>query len=812
MSEPNEVEKYGAESIKVLKGLEAVRKRPGMYIGDTDDGSGLHHMVYEIVDNAIDEALAGYCDTVEITINTDGSVSVLDNGRGIPVDIHPVEGRPTVEVALTELHAGGKFDQNSYKVSGGLHGVGASVVNALSSSMKVTVYRDGKEWAIGFADGVLTEPLVLVRDNCRRRGTLVTFKPSRQVFSNVNFTASTLEKRFRELAFLNPGLRLVFHDRREKGSEPRELQYESGVGSFVKYLDEAKTALISRPIIASGERMAQIDGKDLPIRVDVAFEWTDGYGSENIHAFTNNIPQRDGGTHVQGFRTALTRVLTAYIEANGSGRRGVKVEADDLREGLTAVVSIKMPDPRFSSQTKDKLVSSVATGPVQVVVGEVLSQWLEENPAEAKKIIMKAADAAAARDAARRARELTRRKSALEMTTLPGKLADCQERDPAKSELFIVEGDSAGGSAKQGRDRATQAILPLRGKILNVERSRLDVMLKSEQIGTLVSALGCGIGKQHFDPDKLRYHKIVIMTDADVDGSHIRTLLLTLFYRHMPEIIERGHLYIAQPPLYSVRRGSQVAYLLDDTALEEYLITSGIEDAHLRLADGRIIEGEALKERLALYGRVSGWIKGIDQEIDNLTVSSLISIAGAIHPAVFESEENKQRALEYLVPLLQEQTGKKNWSGDAAGGGLEFSYTERGIRHAICVPDMVSGKVVTEPLLEAAPELQDVFFQNPVFVTPKGEKRIFGPIDLCETVRSRGAEGCTVSRYKGLGEMNPEQLWETTLDPAKRTIVRVQLDHIDEVETIFSTVMGDVVEPRRNFILKHAAEVTNIDI
>ncbi len=812
MSDVQTFEEYGAGSIKVLKGLDAVRKRPGMYIGDTDDGSGLHHMVYEIVDNAIDEALAGHCDSVEITVNADGSVTVADNGRGIPTDIHPVEGKPTVEVVMTELHAGGKFDQNSYKVSGGLHGVGASVVNALSSSMTVTVFRDGKEHRIGFSDGVVTSPLATVRENCRKRGTVVTFKPSRAVFSDVNFVASTLEKRLRELAFLNPGLRLVFEDRRVKDSQPVLLKYESGVGAFVKYLDEAKVALISRPIIASGERMAQIDGRELPIRVDVAFEWTDSYSAENIFGFTNNIPQREGGTHIQGFRTALTRVLSAYIEANGTGRRGTKVEADDLREGLTAVVSVKMPDPRFSSQTKDKLVSSAASGPVQVIVGEVLSQWLDENPAEAKKVILKAADAAAARDAARRARELTRRKSALELTTLPGKLADCQERDPAKSEIFIVEGDSAGGSAKQGRDRGTQAILPLRGKILNVERTRLDVMLKSEQIGTLVSALGCGVGRDHYDLSKLRYHKVVIMTDADVDGAHIRTLLLTFFYRQMPSLIEQGHLYIAQPPLYSVRRGKHVSYLLDDAALEVNLMRSGIVDAKLRLADGRAIEGDDLLEKLALCGKAAGWIRAIDHEVGNLAISSLMAVAGAIHPAVFESEENRKSAAEYLVPLLQEQTGRNRWVGEATGDGLEFSYVERGIKHSVTVPDSISGKAVTENLLEIGPELQDIFMQTPVLATPKGEQRVFGPIDLCEAVRARGTEGAVISRYKGLGEMNPEQLWETTLDPDHRTLLQVRMEHSDEEELLFCTVMGDLVEPRKLFITKHAVEVTNIDI
>ena len=802
---------YGADSIKVLKGLEAVRKRPGMYIGDTDDGSGLHHMVYEIVDNSIDESLAGHCTAVDVVINPDGSVSVSDNGRGIPVAMHPTEGRPTVEIVMTELHAGGKFDQNSYKVSGGLHGVGASVVNALSSSMTVVVCRDGAEHRISFADGAVSEPLTVVREGVRKTGTTITFKPSKVIFSDTTFVADTLKKRFRELAFLNPKLAISFHDRRDKANERIELRYDSGVGAFVKYLDQARNSLIPCPILATGERVVRNGDADAAIGVEVAFEWNDTT-HETILAFTNNIPQKDGGTHVQGFRAALTRAMVAYVEKNGSGRRGGKIEPDDLREGLTAVISIKMPDPKFSSQTKDKLVSSSASGPVQTVVGEVLNQWLEENPAEAKKIVLKAADAAAAREAARRARDLTRRKTALEVTSLPGKLADCQERDPAKSELFIVEGDSAGGSAKQGRDRATQAILPLRGKILNVERSQLVKMLKSEQIGTLITALGTGIGRNDFNIDKLRYHKVIIMTDADVDGEHIRTLLLTLFYRYMPEIIERGYLYIAQPPLYAIKRGKKMKYLLDDAALELELLTSGAEGLHLRLADGRKIEGEELLSHLKLFSKASGWVNGIDSEVGNKSISSLLSVTGAIHPAVFESEKNRQSAVEYLLPLLRAQTSNPRWAGEVTGDGLEFSYTQRGIKHTVNVTEAVSSKSVTNNLLEIGETLQSVFLSSPVLVTPKEEIPVFGPIDLCDAVRARGGKDSAISRYKGLGEMNPDQLWETTLDPEHRVLLRVRMDHNDEADLTIGTVMGEAVEPRKEFILRHASEVSNIDI
>jgi DNA gyrase subunit B len=797
---------YGADAIKVLKGLDAVRKRPGMYIGDTDDGSGLHHMVYEVVDNAIDEALAGHADRVTVTLNADGSCTVCDNGRGIPTDIHPSEGVSAAEVIMTQLHAGGKFDQNSYKVSGGLHGVGVSVVNALSSELKLRIFRDGREHFMSFTNGDPDAALRVVGDAGGRKGTEVTFLPSPQTFSKTEFDYPTLEHRLRELAYLNSGVSITLTDLR--GVEPREqtMHYVGGVEAFVVWLDRAKNRLIPEPITIRSERD--------DVAVECALWWNDSY-HETVLCFTNNIPQRDGGTHLAGFRAALTRVVNSYANESGLARKEkMALTGDDAREGLTAVLSVKVPDPKFSSQTKDKLVSSEVRPVVEGIIGEGLGAWFEEHPAEARTIVGKVIEAAAAREAARKARELTRRKGALDIASLPGKLADCQERDPAKAELFIVEGDSAGGSAKQARNRENQAVLPLRGKILNVERARFDKMLSSSEIGTLITALGTGIGRDDFDVGKLRYHKIVIMTDADVDGAHIRTLLLTFFYRQMPDIITQGHLFIAQPPLYKVKRGSSERYLKDTKALEEFLIDQGLEDAVLILANGEERAGVDLKAIITEAIAVRAALDGLHSRYPQFVVEQA-AIAGALNPEVLSDPRQAETAAAYIarrLDLLSEET-ERGWHGEPTpDGGLIFTREVRGVREV----RVIDGKLISSAdalrLDRRKNELQEIYGKAARLKRKDAESLIRGPTALLDAVLAHGRKGVTLQRYKGLGEMNPEQLWETTLDVNARSLLRVQIRQADEAGDLFSKLMGDDVDPRRDFIRENALSVANLDV
>ena len=787
---------YDAESIKVLKGLDAVRKRPGMYIGDTDDGSGLHHLVYEVVDNAIDEALAGYAKEVVVTLNPDGSCTVVDDGRGIPTDIHKGEGVSAAEVIMTQLHAGGKFDQNSYKVSGGLHGVGVSVVNALSSWLKLKIWRDGKEHAMEFRDGVAVAPLAVVGAAYDRQGTEVTFLASPKTFTMLEFDFATLEHRLRELAFLNSGVLIVLSDQRHAVEKREEMRYEGGVEAFVKYLDRNKTPLIPAPIVIKAER----DG----ITVEAALTWNDGY-HETVLCFTNNIPQRDGGTHLAGFRGALTRQVTGYAEGSGIAKRDkVALTGDDCREGLTAVLSVKVPDPKFSSQTKDKLVSSEVRPVVEGVINELLQAWFEEHPSEAKTIVGKVVEAAAAREAARKARELTRRKGALDVASLPGKLADCQERDPAKSELFLVEGDSAGGSAKQGRNREFQAVLPLRGKSLNVERARFDKMLGSQEIGTLITALGTGIGREEFNADKLRYHKIIIMTDADVDGSHIRTLLLTFFFRQMPELIERGHIYIAQPPLYKVTRGKSEQYLKDERALEDYLIGSGLEDVVLRTYSGEERAGADLRRLVEEARTIRNLLAGLHSRY-NRKVIEQASIAGVLTPHITGDPEKAEAAALYIarrLDALSEET-ERGWEGHF-DNGFHFSRTVRGVKEVAVIDQALLGSADARKLDDFAASLQEVYAKPGALRRKDEEKPIYGPVGLFEEITGAGRKGVALQRYKGLGEMNPNQLWETTLDVDARSLLQVRVKEVDEADDIFTKLMGDVVEPRREFIQENA--------
>jgi len=799
-------ESYDAGSIKVLKGLEAVRKRPGMYIGDTDDGTGLHHMVYEVVDNAIDEALAGHCDDIYVILNGDGSVTVSDNGRGIPVDMHEEEGVSAAEVIMTQLHAGGKFDSNSYKVSGGLHGVGVSVVNALSVSLELRIWRDDKEYVLNFKNGEAVSPLEEVSPANGRKGTQVTFLPDGEIFTMTEFDFSTLEHRLRELAFLNSGVKLLLVDKRHPEPHEVELFYEGGLIAFVKFLDRAKNALHEPVIYCTGE-------KD-DIGVELSMQWNDSY-HESTLCFTNNIPQRDGGTHMAGFRGALTRCVNNYANETGMVKKAkVNVTGEDIREGLTCVLSVKVPDPKFSSQTKDKLVSSEVRPVVESIVNEKLNQWFEEHPNEARSVIGKIIEAATAREAARKARELTRRKGVLDISSLPGKLADCQERDPALSELFIVEGDSAGGSAKQGRDRRTQAILPLKGKILNVERARFDKMLSSAEIGTLITAMGTGIGREDFNIEKCRYHKIIIMTDADVDGSHIRTLLLTFFFRQMPDIIERGYLYIAQPPLYKAKRGKSEVYLKDDRALDDYLIGVAMGDCALTLHDGTQVAGDDLKNLI----EEARTMKGLLSELARRAPINLVeqaAISGALSSKVLDDQAHAEDVAVYVAKRLDalEPPESQGWhGGPAAEGGLEFTRTLRGVTERHLLNDPIIRSAEARKLDAMAGRLQQFYLQHATMMVKEIEKTVTGPVTLYNSIMEAGRKGIAIQRYKGLGEMNPEQLWETTLDANARSLLQVKVEHVDDAEEVFSTLMGDVVEPRRDFIQSNALNVANLDV
>ncbi len=797
---------YGADSIKVLKGLDAVRKRPGMYIGDTDDGSGLHHMVYEVVDNAIDEALGGYADLVTVTLNPDGSVSVTDNGRGIPTDIHTGEGISAAEVIMTQLHAGGKFDQNSYKVSGGLHGVGVSVVNALSVWLKLKIKRNGKLHEISFTHGVADKPLEVIGDAGDETGTELTFMPSSETFTMIDFDYDTLEKRLHELAFLNSGVRILLTDNRHAEPVSKEMHYDGGLAAFVAYLDRSKKPLVSEPIAISTEK----DG----ITVEVAMWWNDSY-HENVLCFTNNIPQRDGGTHMAGFRGALTRQMVSYADTSGILKREkVTLTGDDCREGLTAVLSVKVPDPKFSSQTKDKLVSSEVRPVVESCVNDALGQWLEEHPNEARVLVTKVAEAASAREAARRARELTRRKGALDIASLPGKLADCSNRDPSKSELILVEGDSAGGSAKQGRSRETQAILPLRGKILNVERARFDKMLSSQEIGTMITALGTGIGKDEYNPEKLRYHKIIIMTDADVDGAHIRTLLLTFFFRQMPELIERGHLYIAQPPLYKVTRGKSTQYLKNEQALEDYLIDQGLEDASLHLTSGEVRAGADLRQVIVDAIRMRNLMEGIHSRYDRAVVEQA-AIAGALNAERVTDQAEAERLASDIaarLDVIAEET-ERGWEGFVRDdGGLRFERTVRGVKEVASLDMGLIGSTDARYIDQMQKRLFEIYDKPPLLSRKNGDLTIHGPRAMLEAVFEAGRRGLTTQRYKGLGEMNAEQLWETTMDPNVRSLLQVKVADATSADGLFSRLMGDEVEPRRDFIQENALSVANLDI
>ena len=795
LPDPND---YGADSIKVLKGLDAVRKRPGMYIGDTDDGSGLHHMVYEVVDNAIDEALAGFATRVDVTLNPDGSCTVRDNGRGIPTGIHEGEGISAAEVIMTQLHAGGKFEQNAYKVSGGLHGVGVSVVNALSEFLDLRIWRDGKEHYMRFRHGDAVAPLKAIADAPDMRGTEVTFLPSTQTFTMTEFDFATLEHRLRELAFLNSGVTIVLTDRR--GVEPKEatLHYEGGLKAFVQYLDRTKTSLISAPIMITAER----DG----LTVDVALTWNDSY-HESMLCFTNNIPQKDGGTHLAGFRAALTRVVTKYADEKISAKKDrVPLTGDDCREGLTCVLSVKVPDPKFSSQTKEKLVSSEVRPVVEGIVIDQLGRWLEEHPGEAKSVVGKVVEAATAREAARKARELTRRKGVLDGGSLPGKLADCQERDPSKCEIFIVEGDSAGGSAKQARNRENQAVLPLRGKILNIERVRFDRMLTSESIVNLITALGTGIGTEEFNPDKLRYHKVIIMTDADVDGAHIRTLLLTFFYRQMRDLIERGHIFIAQPPLYKAARGKSERYLKDQDEFDDYVITEGSEGATFTLHSGEARAGQDFAALVAKARAAVSALNGFPHHYPRFVLEQA-AIAGALNPELLADPGKAKEAADYIARRLDQlsEEYERGWHGEpTSDGGLKFWREVRGVREAVAIDGALIASADALKLDRMAADLQLAYLKAGQLRRKDETIEVRSPTQLLDVIIEWGKKGLTLQRYKGLGEMNPQQLWETTLDENARTLLQVKVQHADEADDLFAKLMGEIVEPRREFIQDNA--------
>ncbi|WP_040650424.1 DNA topoisomerase (ATP-hydrolyzing) subunit B [Roseovarius sp. 217] len=796
-------EEYGADSIKVLKGLEAVRKRPGMYIGDTDDGSGLHHMVYEVVDNGIDEALAGHADAVNVTIHADSSVSVSDNGRGIPVDMHEGEGVSAAEVIMTQLHAGGKFDSNSYKVSGGLHGVGVSVVNALSEWLELRIWRNGKEHYARFEGGFTVESLRVVGDANGRKGTEVRFLASLETFSNLDYIFETLEKRLRELAFLNSGVRIILRDERPTEPLMSELFYEGGVKEFVKYLDRHKSPAMPEPIFITGERD--------DIGVEVAMWWNDSY-HETVLPFTNNIPQRDGGTHMAGFRGALTRTINNYAQTTGIAKKEkVTFTGDDAREGLTCVLSVKVPDPKFSSQTKDKLVSSEVRPAVEGLVNEKLAEWFEENPQIARIIVSKIIEAAHAREAARKARDLTRRKNPMDVNFLAGKLKDCSSKDPSKTELFLVEGDSAGGSAQTGRDRGTQAVLPLRGKILNVERARFDRMLGSQEIGNLVMALGTGIGRDEFDIKKLRYHKIVIMTDADVDGAHIRTLLLTFFYRQMPELIEGGYLYIAQPPLYKVMRGKSEVYLKDQAGLEDYLIAQGTTDAGLRLGTGEEIAGPDLVRVVEEARQAKRILEAFPTHYPRHILEQAAIAEAFLAGRVDSDLQGVADTVAQRLDMISNEY-ERGWQGrPTQDNGIRLTRTVRGVEEMRTLDGPVLRGGEARKLSQMTTPLREIYRERATLIRKDRVQPIFGPLDLLDAILKEGEKGLSLQRYKGLGEMNPGQLWETTLDPEARTLLQVKIDDVAEADDLFTKLMGDVVEPRREFIQENALNVANLD-